>query len=161
MPNYYSTVKDVFDGMETYNYYSSSGVVAGDMMQWDAVSRVATPMTTASGAIFLGVSEDASPLAGIGTAARPLVAGGRVRIKSQGVFNMKTTSGETYSHLDPLFMGADPQTVSKIGSGRCIGRAHLPGGNTVSGGSTTRVNVRIFGSMTNCGQAPSALDGDR
>ena len=158
--NFYRNIKDVFDGVDLYNYYSSSGIVQGDFMQWDLVSRVATPGTTASGIVFLGVSEDASPMASLGTAARPLVAGGKMRIKSQGTFMMKTTSGETYSHLDAIFMGADTQTVTKVSAGRMLGRVHLPDGTQVTGGSTARVTVRIFGSMTNCGNQPSSLAAD-
>lgn len=158
MADVYRSVKEVFDGYESYAV--ASGVETGSMMQWDTGARVATPMTTASGAIFLGVSEESNPLNGLGTTAVPLT-GNVSRIKSQGIFNMKTTSGETYSHLDAVFMGADDQTVTKVGSGRMVGRIHLPGGSQVSGSSTTKVPVRILGSMTNCGIAPSSAPGAR
>lgn len=158
--NTYRNIKDVYDGVENYAYYTASGIVQGDFMQWDLGARVAVPLTAVSGAVFLGVCEDASPMASLGTAARPLLAGGVIRIKSQGIFSMKTTSGETYAHLDPIFMGADTQTVTKVSSGRMLGRVHLPNGTTVAGSSTAVVNVRIFGSMTNCGSAPSSLSGD-
>ena len=129
-------------------------------MQWDAGSRLATKNLLASGSIFLGVTEEANPFAGIGTTDQPLT-GGMCRIKANGVHNFKTTSSEVYSHLDPVFQGADAQTVSLVGSTLMIGRVHLPDGTQVTGATGTDVAVSIYGSMTKNSTVPSSLAAAR
>ena len=154
--NVYRTLKEVYDGKESYAVYSSSGVpFVGDMCQWDPVALVALQMTTASGAIFLGVSEESQPLAGLGSNTNPLT-GNMIRIVAQGIFSMNSTSGETYTHRVPVYMGADAQTISTVGAGRIIGRVHLPDGSTITGASGTRVPINICGSMTNLSTVPTA-----
>lgn len=154
--NVYRTLKDVYDGRESYAVYSSSGVpFVGDMCQWDPTALVATQMTTASGAIFLGVSEECQPLAGLGSNTNPLT-GNMIRIVSQGLQSMNSTTGETYTHRVPVYMGADPQTISVVGAGRIVGRVHLPDGSTITGAAGTRVPINICGSMTNGSAVPSA-----
>lgn len=157
----YRFLKDLYSGSEVYAIHAASGITVGDMMQWDTGSRVATPNTLASGSIYLGISEDTNPMAGLGTAARPLT-GSRCRIKSNGVHEMTGTNGETYSHLDAVYQGATVQTVtSGPSAGRMVGRVWLPDGSQVTGTATAQVPVSIMGSQTNCGRAPSALAGDR
>lgn len=150
MANVYRTLKDIYDGVESYAVYSASGVETGSAMAWDPGARVAVPMTaiTASGAIFLGVSEEAQPVAGLGSSSNPLT-GNQLRIRGQGVCSMQTTSGEVYSHLDPVWLGANSQTVSLIANQntRFVGRAHLPLGNQVTGGVGVRVPIRILGNL--------------
>lgn len=155
MANVYRTRKDIFDGIESYKVYTSSGMSTGSMAQWDSNARLATPMTTASGAIFLGINEDAQPLAGLGSSTNPLT-GDRTRIKGQGIFEMKTTASEVYSHLDPVWMGADDQTVTKLGASRMVGRVHLPDGSQVTGATGTTVMVRIIGNLGAASVLPSA-----
>ena len=160
MANVYRFLYNVFEGVDSYRIYTSSGISEGDMMQWDATARYATPMTTTSGAIFLGVSEEANPLVGLGTTTNPLT-GGRCRIRSQGVHRFATTTGETYSHADPVYMGANAQTVTLLGASNLVGSLHLPDGSQVTGATSATVQVRIFGSMTNVGVAPSSATSAR
>ena len=156
MANVYRFIKDVFHGVESYKVYTSSGMpTTGDMCQWDGTSRVATNALLASGSIFLGVSQEVQPLAGLGTNTAPLT-NDMIRIVSQGVHAFNTTSGQTYSHNDPVFQGADAQTVSLVGSTRLVGRVHLPDGTQVAGATGTKVNCRIFGSLTNNSTVPSS-----
>lgn len=159
MANFYRFLKDTFYGLEFYAISggtSSVGAISeGDMMQWDSVSGYATSNLLGSGSIFLGVSYDCNPMAGLGTAARPLTGGG-ARIGSQGIFQFKTTTGETYKHLTAVYQGADAQTVSTVGSTRIVGRVHLPDGTTVTGATSAMVTVRILGSMTNLSCIPSS-----
>ena len=146
MADKFRFVKDVYDGFTAYAVYGASGIETGFLMQWDTGARKAVPMTTTpSGAIFLGVSEETTPLAGLGSAANPLT-GNMLRIKANGIHRMKTTNGETYAHLDAVYMGADAHTVSKAGL-RIIGRVYLPDGTTVAGSATAEVPVNIFGSL--------------
>ena len=161
MPDYYSTVKSLYDGYESYVINSSSGVFAGDMCQWDPGDRVATANALASGSSFLGVSEETNPMAGLGTTSRPLT-GGFCRIKGEGVMNLRCTNGETYVHLQAVYQGATVQTVTTGPSAnRMIGRVWLPDGTQVTGTTTNRVNVRIFGSQTLTGNCPSSADAAR
>jgi len=111
MADVYRFVKDTFDGVESYAIYSASGINTGDMMQWDPVAGKAVNAALASGSIFLGVAEETNPLRSLGTPERPLT-GGKIRIKSSGIFRFLTTNGETYSHLDAVFQGSDVQTVN-------------------------------------------------
>lgn len=146
---------DQYTGSAAYAVATGSGINTGDMCQWDTGSRIATLMQAASGAIFLGVANSSQPLAGLGTVSVPLT-NDRVTIKGQGVFDLKTTTGETYSHLDPVFMGADQQTVSKVGSSRMVGRIWLPDGTQVTGAAGTNVHVMIYGQMALPSVLPSA-----
>ena len=155
MPDVYRFVKHVFDGTASYRVYSSSGIETGAMMQWDTTARYATPHTTASGNVFLGVSQETNPLAGLGTTSQPLT-GGMIRILSQGVHNMLTTADETYVHRTPVFMGATTHTVTTVSAGRLIGRVHLPDGSSITGATGTTVPVSILGDMTNGSTVPTS-----
>ena len=77
------------------------------------------------------------------------------------MFQFKSTSGETYSHFDPVYQGADAQTVTLVSALGIIGRVHLPDGSQKTGATGTLVPVRIFGSMTNAGRAASSAAADR
>ncbi len=161
MANVYRFLKDTFGGNESYaisgGVNTSYSVAAGDMMQWDATSRYATNALLASGSIFLGVSEDANPMASLGTSTQPLT-GGRCRIKSDGIHAFKTTAGDVYSHLDPVYQGADAQTVTLTSATRLIGRVWLPGGTQVTAATGVTVPVRIYGAMTLQGRLPALAD---
>ncbi len=146
---------DMFTGTESYAVATGSGINTGDLMQWDTGSRIATLMVAVSGAIFLGVAQSSQPLVGLGTSTVTLT-GDKVRIKGQGVHSLKSTTGETYSHLDPVFMGADTQTATKVGSSRVIGRVWLPDGTQVTGAAGTNVPVMIYGQQILPGVLPSA-----
>jgi len=161
MADVYRNVKDIYEGSDAYKVYTQSGNDQGDMMQWDATSRLATNNAMASGAIFLGIAEDSQPLRSLGTATVPLT-GDRCRIKAQGVFFFTTTNGETYNHLDAVFQGATVQTVTtSTGQERMIGRVHLPDGSQVTGNGTNTVNVRVLGNLALPSLLPSAADAAR
>src|ERR1035437_5269100 len=98
--NYRVLGTDQFTGIESYAIATGSGINTGDMIQWDTGSRIATLMVAVSGAIFLGVAETCQPLVGLGTTTVPLT-GNRLRVRGQGTHGMNSTSGDTYSHLDP------------------------------------------------------------
>lgn len=160
MANVDREIRDVFHGREIYAISGAATTISqGDMIQWDATSRIATNAVMASGAIFLGVCDSANPLASLGTSTQPLT-GNRVRVLSQGIFNMKTTNGETYSHLDAVFPdGTDLQKVTLNSASRIVGRVHLPLGNQVVGTGSNTVPVRILGSMTQVSTIPSSAAG--
>lgn len=159
MPNVKRFMKDVYDGIESYRVYSSSGINQGDMAQWDDSSRYMTTNLMASGSIFLGITEEANPLASLGTTTQPLT-GGRIRVRSGGIHFLTTTNGETYSHLEPVY-SRTASAVTKVSATRMVGRVHLPLGNQVVGDGTNTVDISIAGSMTNAFRAPSSATGDR
>lgn len=150
MADYYTFKKDTYYGYESYACYATSGIAQGDMLQWDSTSRRATNGVLGSGSIFLGIAEEANPVASLKLDID------RIRVKSNGVHDILTTNGETYSHLDPVFQGAAVNQVSLYGATVCIGRVHLPDGTQVTGTGTNRVPVRIFGSLTRDGFAASS-----
>lgn len=159
MGHVYRFIKDIYDGREAFVVSGdASSISQGDMCQWDPTSRYATNNLLGSGSIFLGISEDAFPLRGLGSSTNPLVPGNRIRIKSNGVHFMKTTNGETYSHGEALYQGADQQTVTKVSAGRPVARVWLPNGTQVVGTGSNTVHCIIFGSMTNNSMIPSAAD---
>lgn len=148
--------KDLYDGRSAYAVYTASGIEAGEMVQWDTGARKATPMTAASGAIFLGVNLSAHPVVSLGTASQPL-DGSSILVKANGLFLMQSTQGEVYSHRDPLFIGGTTQTVTKVGDQkRLIGRAWLPMGTQVTGASGVMVPTLLYGDQTQQGVLPSA-----
>lgn len=143
----YLGVDPQFSGVAVYAISGGSTISTGDMCQWDTGSRIATSALLASGSIFLGVAESASPLAGLGTSSAPLTRN-LVRIRSAGVHRFKSTTGETYSHMDAVYQGADAQTVSKVGATRMIGEVWYPDGTQVTGASGTEVNILVYGHGT-------------
>lgn len=166
--NTYRFLKDIFGtgaGLDSYvisgGSTSAATINQGDQMQWDAGSRYATNNALASGAIFLGICEEANPVASLGTASQPLT-GGYLRIKSCGIHSFKTTNGDTYSHMDPVYQGADVQTITNGASAnRMIGRVHLPNGTQVVGTGSNTVAVNIYGSLTNGSNPPSSASSAR
>lgn len=151
MADYYTFKKDTYYGYESYACYSASGIAQGDLMQWDVGCRKAVNNLLGSGAIFLGIAEEANPVTSL------LLRIDQIRIKSNGVHDILTTNGETYSHLDPVFQGAAVNQVSLYGQTVIVGRVHLPDGTQVVGTGTNRVPVRIFGSTTRDGFQASSL----
>jgi len=160
MANIYRFVKDTYFGLESYKVYTQSGVSQGDLMQWDAGSRLATNNVLASGSIFLGVAEGAQPLASLGTATVPLT-GDRVRIKSNGIHLYTGTAAETYSHLDTIVQNsavAGAMTISNAASSnRIIGRVHLPDGTQLTG--AVQVPINIFGAMNQTSPPTATFKG--
>lgn len=144
MANVYRFDRDLGSVTPIEAFYVPSGASQGDMMQWDSSAKIATNNLLSSGSIFLGVCEDASPVAGIGTSTRTLT-NNRLRVKmGQCVMRFKTTASETYVHRTVVYQGADAQTVSTVGATRAIGLVWLPDGSTVTGASGTEVTVLIL-----------------
>lgn len=161
MADRYRYLSDIFHGIDSYAVYTQSGIDQGQMMQWDSVARKAVNNAIISGSIFLGISEESQPLRSLGTATAPLT-GDKVRIRSQGLMELATTASETYAHLDAVYPGANPSTVTTVPSNnRIIARVHLPDGTTVTGGTGVIVPVKILGSMTNLSTIPTGAAGGK
>ena len=86
---------------------------SGDMMKWDAVNFVATPIvagdaaSAAAAALFIGVSNDTNPIPSIGQNL-PVP---RIAIITRGICQFTADDNATYNVGDAVTFGADPQTV--------------------------------------------------
>lgn len=86
---------------------------SGDMMKWDAVNNVATPIvagdaaSAAAAALFIGVSNDTNPIPSIGqTLPVP-----RIAIITRGMCLFTVDDNATYNAGDAVTFGADPQKI--------------------------------------------------
>lgn len=72
-----------------------------------------------------------------------------------GVGRFKTTNGDTYHDGDTCYLGADAQTITNTAGGNthAIGVIFLPGGNTVSGGTGTLVEMIVLPQFPGTGVA--------
>jgi len=86
---------------------------SGDMMKWDAVNLVATPIvagdaaSAAAAALFIGVSNDTNPIPSIGQNL-PVP---RIAIVTRGMCAFTVDDNATYNVGDAVTFGADPQKI--------------------------------------------------
>lgn len=118
-----------------------------DFNQGDLVysnSTITTAATTADThtQYLLGVALNSSPMdpAPYGDAIYPAYA----EIGFGGVYEFKTTAGETYAHDALVNVGADSQTVTTTAGSYPVGRVYNPTAATITGASGVKVMVRIF-----------------
>jgi hypothetical protein len=116
---------------------------SGDMMKWDSVNSVATPIVAAdaanatSAANFIGVSNDTNPITSIGGAPPDR----RITIITRGMMLFTIDDNATYLPGDAVTFGSDPQKVKKTGAsgGAIIG--YVAPENGFSNDSTTNSPV--------------------
>ncbi len=116
----------------------------GDIMAWDASNKVAIVMAADTDfAHFIGIANGNVPAApGVDNSMQANSAN-TVEVAGEGIFNMKSTDGETYAHGIALAMGADAQTVRLDNSdNRIIGYVYLPEGGTITGGAGVLLPMR-------------------
>lgn len=89
-------------------------VNAGDLTYWDPVNFTVTPITNQSqlsGTNFLGMALQSN--------ADPIYPGDAdqvgVLVLCRGCVWVNTTAGDTYNWFDSVTIGADSQTVTKVG----------------------------------------------
>lgn len=125
----------------TFKSNPATTIKAGDMLMWDAATKVATPITAVTeGSEFIGVSDDQNPIASLGDTIS------KVRVGTHGIYKFKATNGETYVHGDALVVDGDAQTVRLQGAAAAadvIGFAYLPEVDSVVAGATTEIEVVI------------------
>lgn len=91
---------------------------SGDMMKWDTVNLVATPIVpgdaanASSAANFIGVSNDTNPIANLGQNL-PVP---RIVIIVRGMCLFTIDDNATYFPGDAVTFGSDPQKVKKTGA---------------------------------------------
>lgn len=114
----------------------------GDMIQWDTSTKSAKQCTAAAADKFRGVCESEPIVSRLGETLD------RIKIRSQGVHDFKTTGGDTYFEGDAVYMGADPQTVTKTaGTSFLVGYVSLPPEEQAAGragGAGIEVPVNIY-----------------
>lgn len=91
---------------------------SGDMMKWDSVNNVATPMTAGdaasptAAAAFIGVSNDTNPIPSLNqTLPVP-----RIAIINRAICRFIADDNATYNPGDSVTVGADPQKVRHTSS---------------------------------------------
>lgn len=116
---------------------------SGDMMKWDAVNLVATPIVAAdadnatSAALFIGVSNDTNPIANLGqNLPEP-----RITIITRGMCLFTVDDNATYYPGDAVAFGSDPQKVKKTGASGAaiIGYVAPENSFTVTSGATNGI----------------------
>jgi hypothetical protein len=91
---------------------------SGDMMKWDPINFVATPIVPAdadnatSAAQFIGVSNDTNPIANLGGT----IPDSRITIITRGMCLFTIDDNATYFPGDAVAFGSDPQKVKKTGA---------------------------------------------
>lgn len=133
----------------------STAFNSGDMMKWDPVNLVATPIVASdaanatSAANFLGVSNDTNPITSLGEYLAPTTSGipagaqasgtpSRIAIVTRGMCLFTVDDNATYFPGDAVTFGSDPQKVKKTGAsgGAIIGYVAPENSFAVSGGAT-------------------------
>lgn len=116
----------------------------GDQVYWDSSGHVVKPVdTNGHAATFAGVAAQSSYMNPYGTKIYPQ---GSIEVWTKGKYTFKTTVGDTLNHGDPVYLGADAQTVTNQdpGGGNVIGYVWLPlGGTAVTGATGTNIDVVI------------------
>jgi len=128
---------------------SATSFNSGDMMKWDPVNLVATPIVAGdaanatSAANFIGVSNDTNPITSLGQTlgGSGALASGlppRIAIITRGMCLFTVDDNATYFPGDAVTFGADPQKVRKTGAsgGAIIGYVAPENSFSVSGGAT-------------------------
>lgn len=96
----------------------------GDLVYWDGFDGTLKPLTSAGQVAnvgfndngFVGAAEGSAPGLIYGTndpGSDPIQPS--IPALSKGAIYVNSTAGETYNYFDPVTVGADSQTVTKIG----------------------------------------------
>lgn len=86
---------------------------SGDMMKWDAVNNVATPIvagdaaSAAAAALFIGVSNDTNPIPSL----NQILPVPRIAIITRGLVLFTVDDNAIYNAGDAVTFGADPQKI--------------------------------------------------
>ena len=130
----------------------SYDINAGDLVWFDTSAHTLKPADTdAHMAYLVGWAYDSSFLNLYGTKKYDDSIVG----VAAGAGRFKTTSGDTYHDGDTCYLGADAQTITNTAGGNThsVGVIHLPGGNTVSGGAGTLVEMIVLPAFPGTGVA--------
>ena len=91
---------------------------SGDMMKWDPVNLVATPIVAgdaasgAAAALFIGISQDTNPIPSL----NQVLPEPRINIVNRGIAALVADDNATYNAGDSVTFGADPQKIRHTSS---------------------------------------------
>lgn len=93
----------------------SADIYSGDMVCWDANAGAGVAAASASGASFIGVTEQSTkvPSLGVLTSDQQLP---RVTVLQQGLVEMISGAAATIKAFDSVYIGSDAQSVVFTGS---------------------------------------------
>jgi len=136
----YNVVKTEFERVAQVPINPLTSFNSGDMMKWDPVNFVATPIVSSdqanatSAALFIGVSNDTNPIFNL---AQP-VPDNRIVIITRATCIFTVGDNATYFPGDAVTFGNGPQTIQKTGaSGGAIIGYVSPENSGFSNSSTT------------------------
>jgi len=117
----------------------------GDLCYYDTSGHLLKTVDSDAHAAFLaGVATESSFLNLYGT--KTYTDSGTIQVFTQGIFNFKTTNGDTYNHGDACYIGADAQTITNTdpGAGHKIGYIWFrPGQTATAGGSGVTIDMLV------------------
>jgi len=123
----------------------SNNIIMGDMVYWYQAGPYVKSLANGQEALFVGVAEGVAPTpAGNIDNTTGLIS--KVLVRQKGIFALKTTVGETYTHGNALKCGADAQTVtnSTVALADTIGYVWRPDGTAaLTGAAGVTVDVAI------------------
>lgn len=127
---------------------TTSAVNEGDLVYWDASAHLIKSITndTTAAAGYAGFAAQPSTVSSNLDNGAILPPNMLVVNKTYAVGQFKTTVGDTYHHNDPLYIGADAQTVTSTVGGltQVLGYVQLPPGvSSLSGAVGVRVGMYI------------------
>lgn len=126
---------------------------SGDMMKWDPVNRVATPIVASdqanstSAANFIGVSNDTNPITSLNQELGYGLGGGyanvpsRITVITRAMCLFTCADNSTYYPGDAVTFGPDPQQIQKSGAsgGAIIGYVAPENSFSVVSGATVGI----------------------
>ena len=125
---------------------------SGDMMKWDAVNNVATPIlagdaaSAAAAALFIGVSQDTNPIPSI----KQNLPVPRISIVTRGQCLFTVDDNATYNVGDAVTFGADPQKIrhTSPSASNVIGFVAPENQFTMNAGGTASVGIAATQGVT-------------
>lgn len=119
----------------------------GDLVVWSVGNRWVRKMANdTEAAYFIGVAESVGPTPVSFIDNKPnLVDSAKVR--RHGIFTFTKTAGDSLSHMDPVKMGADEQTVAlatlPADAAKVIGYVHAPlASAAITGAGTVDIEIQ-------------------
>jgi len=119
-------------------------VHVGDLMYMDQTAHLAKPLDSdAHAATLIGVAAQPSQVSSnLDNGSIP--AEKAVVVQSSGVFGLQTTASEVYYPGQPVYAGADAQTITNVTGSNIIGWVILPVGvASITGAAGVSVGVYV------------------
>lgn len=123
---------------------ANADIYQGDAVVWDINAGVAIGAPSASGASFIGISDTSTkvPTLGVLTADQQVP---RINVIQGGLVEMIAGAGATIKPFDPVYIGADAQTIAFSGSNAIgyVDPGFAAGGKTVIAGDLVKIWLTV------------------